>query len=1162
MITDYLLEEKFLNNLFNDESKPKRQLLTGINEHLTPAVIASVFQHAKKTLLLISKDKATTEKLYLLLQGYVNVDDLCLFTQESSLATETSVSSVDLTLERVKTLNEIKNNKIILTDYAGITRILPDPKAFYDSKLNLVKGLEYDFAAFPGLLRALGYEQVEFIEKIGQFAIRGSIIDFYPLDNENPIRLDFFDNELDLIKEFNLQSQLTINELKEFSIQAVHDILITDEEKAVGIEKLNQAFIDYRKELKGAEKRKITAYFERFFEQLKNNELPRDLILYLDYFYTKKASLFDYLADDAIVAFNDLDKISEAYEKQKNKNEEWLIEKVDQFKALDSKVPYYDLNELILASKHNYLFLDNLKASNLNQFKLTASEQIASQPIGHFFGNISEFAQDLKRYRDLNETVIIALDDEAKINSLQNDLLQLQINPIISKEVLANRIQFIKIPLYQGFRITTKTMNLTVFTEKEIFEKVKKTNKQKNAVKINNAEKIRAYDELNVGDYVVHVNHGIGQYEGIKSIEHKGKKQDYLEISYQKSAKVFVPVNQIALVQKYMSSKDGVKPKINKLGGTEWKKTKAQVGEKIEDIADELLDIYAEREIQEGFAFPKDDALQEQFDNAFPYPETEDQLRSIAEIKKDMQKTRPMDRLLVGDVGFGKTEVALRAAFKAVEAHKQVAILVPTTILAEQHYNTILTRFSAFPETKVGVLSRFQSSVKNKELIKQLKNHEIDIVVGTHRLLSNDVNFADLGLLIIDEEQRFGVKHKEKLKQLRKNVDVLTLTATPIPRTLNMAMVGVRDLSVIETPPANRYPIQTYVMEYNIDIIKDVIEKEINRDGQVYYLHNRVNDIDQVAFHLNQYIPNARIAVVHGQMTEKQIEEVLYAFVNHEYDVLVTTTIIETGVDIANVNTLIVDEANKMGLSQLYQLRGRVGRSDRLAYAYFTYPFMTSLNADAEKRLEAIRDFTELGSGFKIAMRDLSIRGAGDLLGKKQHGFIDSVGYELYIQMLMDAVKKKQGKHVEEPKTNAELVLEVDAYIPDSLVKKTSHKLELYNRIKTINNDEDFQAIEQDFIDMFGEIDDELYRLLLISEIKNIADKKDIINIRQKNNLLDVVFAHLIDDNKKAKIQELIAQQALTVKLVNDNSFSFLINPKEEAAIWLIKLKDILQGLK
>ena len=615
---------------------------------------------------------------------------------------------------------------------------------------------------------------------------------------------------------------------------------------------------------------------------------------------------------------------------------------------------------------------------------------------------------------------------------------------------------------------------------------------------------MKDYNELEKGDYVVHNIHGIGRYLGIETIEVSGVHRDYLTIQYQNADRISIPVDQINLLSKYVAS-DGKAPKINKLNDGRFQKTKQKVQHQVEDIADDLIKLYAERSQLKGFQFSSDDQHQVEFDNAFPYVETDDQLRSIQEIKKDMESNRPMDRLLVGDVGFGKTEVAMRAAFKAVNDHKQVAILVPTTVLAQQHYTNFKERFNDFA-VNVDVLSRFRSKGEQKETLKKLEKGQIDIIIGTHRLLSADVKFSDLGLLVIDEEQRFGVKHKEKLKELKKKVDVLTLTATPIPRTLHMSMLGIRDLSVIETPPTNRYPVQTYVLENNRTVIRDAVLREIDRGGQVYYLYNKVDTIEQKVSELKELIPEASIGYVHGQMTEVRLENTLLDFVNGEYDILVTTTIIETGVDIPNANTLFIENADHMGLSTLYQLRGRVGRSNRIAYAYLMYRPDKSLTEVSEKRLEAIKGFTELGSGFKIAMRDLSIRGAGNILGSSQSGFIDSVGFEMYSQLLEEAIAKKQGKETKRQKSNAEINLQIDAYLPSDYISDERQKIEVYKRIREIDNRVNYEHLQDELIDRFGEYPDVVAYLLEIGLVKSYLDQAFVALVERKHESVIIRF--------------------------------------------------------
>ncbi|MCC9920211.1 transcription-repair coupling factor, partial [Streptococcus agalactiae] len=675
------------------------------------------------------------------------------------------------------------------------------------------------------------------------------------------------------------------------------------------------------------------------------------------------------------------------------------------------------------------------------------------------------------------------------------DLIISDKNDIVPKES-----QLIVGHLSNGFYFADE--KIVLITEREIYHRrVKRKIRRSN---ISNAERLKDYNELSVGDYVVHNVHGVGKFLGIETIEIQGIHRDYLTIQYQNADRISIPVEQIELLTKYVSA-DGKEPKINTLNDGRFKKAKQRVAKQVEDIADDLLKLYAERSQLQGFAFSPDDNMQNDFDNDFAYVETEDQLRSIKEIKQDMEGNRPMDRLLVGDVGFGKTEVAMRAAFKAVNDHKQVAVLVPTTVLAQQHFENFKERFSNYPVT-VDVLSRFRSKKEQTDTLKRLSKGQVDIIIGTHRLLSQDVVFSDLGLIVIDEEQRFGVKHKEKLKELKTKVDVLTLTATPIPRTLHMSMLGIRDLSVIETPPTNRYPVQTYVLETNPGLVREAIIREIDRGGQVFYVYNKVDTIEQKVSELQELVPEASIGFVHGQMSEIQLENTLIDFINGDYDVLVATTIIETGVDISNVNTLFVENADHMGLSTLYQLRGRVGRSNRIAYAYLMYRPDKVLTEISEKRLDAIKGFTELGSGFKIAMRDLSIRGAGNILGASQSGFIDSVGFEMYSQLLEQAIATKQGKSLIRQKGNVELALQIDAYLPAEYISDERQKIEIYKRIRELETRADYEALQDELIDRFGEYPDQVAYLLEIGLLKAYLDLAFTELVERKGNEISIIF--------------------------------------------------------
>jgi transcription-repair coupling factor (superfamily II helicase) len=720
---------------------------------------------------------------------------------------------------------------------------------------------------------------------------------------------------------------------------------------------------------------------------------------------------------------------------------------------------------------------------------------VSCKPMQQFHGQMHLLKNEMDRWREGRYRVFLIADGNERMQKVQSILKDYDMEADLSEGASdSGRVQIIDGDLSAGFELPLH--RIAVITDAELFKG--KPKRRARPQKMSNAERIKSYSEIKPGDYIVHAHHGIGRYKKLETLEVSGIFKDYLHIEYRGTDKLFVPTDQIDLIQKYIASGEK-EPTLHKLGGAAWKRTKSKVSAAVKDIADDLIKLYAERESEEGHAFAKDDDMQRSFENAFPYDETEDQLRSIKEIKEDMERLRPMDRLLCGDVGYGKTEVAIRAAFKAVLDGKQVAFLVPTTILAQQHYETMKERFSGFP-VEVSLMNRFRTKKEQTATLKGLKAGTVDIVIGTHRLLSKDVVYRDLGLLVVDEEQRFGVTHKERLKQLKTNVDVLTLTATPIPRTLHMSMLGVRDLSVIETPPANRFPVQTYVMEHNFALVREAIEREMGRGGQVFYLYNRVEDMTKKVEEIKQLVPEARVGFANGQMGEAALESTILSFLEGEYDVLVTTTIIETGIDIPNVNTLIVHDADRMGLSQLYQLRGRVGRSNRVAYGYFLYQRDKVLTEVAESRLQAIKEFTELGSGFKIAMRDLSIRGAGNLLGSQQHGFIDSVGFDLYSQMLQEAIEEKQTGIVKADIPDVEISLQMNAYIPDDYIHDGFQKIQMYKRVKAVESDEDYSELVDEMIDRFGDLPLEVDILLRISRIKAWAKTSGVESIKKQQS--------------------------------------------------------------
>ncbi len=727
-------------------------------------------------------------------------------------------------------------------------------------------------------------------------------------------------------------------------------------------------------------------------------------------------------------------------------------------------------------------------------------------------------------------------------------------------------IYFAHLNLEKGFE--DKKGKTLFITELDIFNKKKKKTRQ---IYNKDAERIGSVFELEIGDFVVHSSHGIGQYFGINTLEVEGIKKDYLLIKYKGEDKLYVPVEQVHNLQKFIGSEEK-RPKLNKLGGSEWQRTKAKVQKSIEDMSEELLELYAQRTMNQGFAFSPDDFMQQEFEDNFPYEETQDQLRAIMEIKKDMENPTPMDRLLCGDVGYGKTEVAMRAAFKAVRDSKQVAVLVPTTILAEQHFQSFSKRFEGFP-VKVEVLSRFKSPKEEVEIKEDAAKGKVDILIGTHKLLSNTLKFKDLGLLIVDEEQRFGVKHKEKIKQIKASVDVLTLSATPIPRTLQMSLAGLRDMSLIETPPKNRYPIQTFVVEKNDELLREVILRELGREGQIFYVHNRVHDIYLEAGKLMETVPEASFAVAHGQLKEHELEKTMIEFMEKEKDCLVCTTIIETGLDIPNVNTLIVDEADKYGLSQLYQLRGRVGRSERVAYAYLTYKADKTLSENAEKRLKAIKDFTELGSGFKIALRDLEIRGAGNLLGKEQHGHLDAIGFALYTQMLQETIqdlkikkKKEAGEFTQEDAIKnrdreQEISLPISALIPEEYIRNHGLKLEFYQKIKNAPTEDVLMDVTDELIDRFGDFPEEVANLISLGEIRIKMEKLGISSLKLKNNTLEFLISMdaSLDPKTILKLSENFKNQ---VSFKDDNGFMIRYSIKYTNKDELLRhIEDFLKHL-
>lgn len=1016
--------------------------LMNLTDELKGIYIKNKFDENNKNILLVTSSLYEANLFYQILSKYEK--DVLLFPMDDFLTSEALAESPELKTTRLETLKELNKPNIVITNLMGYLRYLPNPNLFKDSQITLEKGKEYNIHDLVERLMNYGYTKEVIVNKTGEIAVRGFVIDIFPINESNPIRIEFWGDEVDSIRIFDIDTQLTIKE--------IDDITINPNTEFITKENIDRFNLKHRE---------ITKYGETF-------------------------SILDYL-NNPIVFFNDYDAIENSYK--------LLVEEMFNYSIsieLPGDTKYMnDLEKIVPKEKHYFLNFDNI-----TKYAKTV-ENYNSSELNLYNNSLKEIEEQIVSYIKNKKTVIICLNNRYQANKIIDEFTYKDIILTNENEIFEGKINIIIKSITKGFILK----EYVFISENDIFGK-KNTANYKTNFKL--GKKIRDINKLEIGDYVVHNTHGIGRYLGIRTLTKNNLKKDYLHIEYKDGDKLYIPVEKIELITKF-SSKDGIVPKINKLGSIEWEKTKLKAKKRIENIAGELLKLYAEREASEGYSFSEDTQEQIDFEKEFVYKETSDQLRVTEEIKKDMESSHPMDRLLCGDVGYGKTEVAFRAIFKAILSGKQVALLCPTTILSNQHFQNALERFKSFP-VNIAILNRFVSKKETNKTIEKLKEGKIDLLIGTHRILSDDIEFKDLGLLIVDEEQRFGVKHKEKIKQYKNNIDILTLSATPIPRTLQMSMSGVRSLSLIETPPVNRYPIQTYVLAYNKQIIKDAIYKELSRDGQVFILHNKVEDIETFTKELNALVPNAKFIYAHGQMTKTELENKMLDFTNHEYDVMVCTTIIETGIDIPNVNTLIIDDADHFGLSQLYQIRGRVGRSNKIAHCYLMYNPAKTLNEIAVKRLKAIKDFTELGSGFAIAMRDLSIRGAGDILGSEQAGFIDTIGIELFLEMLNNEIKILKGEKVEEKNISPMPLLDVETSIDDNYVPDEELKIEIHKKINEIDSYEKLYTVKNEIEDRFGKLSEELIIYMYEEWFEKLANDLKINQVKQTKNFIEIVL--------------------------------------------------------
>lgn len=1094
-LLDLFSENDQIKKWHQNLTDKKRQLILGLSTSTKALAIASSLEKEDRIVLLTST-YGEAEGLVSDLISILGEELVYPFLVDDAPMVEFLMSSQEKIISRVEALRFLTDSSkkgILVCNIAASRLILPSPNAFKDSIVKISVGEEYDQHAFIHQLKENGYRKVTQVQTQGEFSLRGDILDIFEISQLEPCRIEFFGDEIDGIRSFEVETQLSKENKTELTIFPASDMLLREKDYQRGQSALEKQISKTLSPI-------LKSYLEEILSSFHQKQSHADSRKFLSLCYDKTWTVFDYIEKDTPIFFDDYQKLMNQYEVFERELAQYFTEELQNSKAF-SDMQYFSDIEQIYKKQSPVTFFSNLQ-KGLGNLKFDHIYQFNQYPMQEFFNQFSFLKEEIERYKKMDYTIVLQSSNSMGSKTLEDILEEYQIKLDFrdKSSICKESVNLIEGNLRHGFHFVDE--KILLITEHEIFQK--KLKRRFRRQHTSNAERLKDYNELEKGDYVVHHIHGIGQYLGIETIEIKGIHRDYVSVQYQNGDQISIPVEQIQLLSKYVSS-DGKAPKLNKLNDGHFKKAKQKVKNQVEDIADDLIKLYSERSQLKGFAFSADDDDQHAFDDAFPYVETDDQLRSIEEIKRDMQDSHPMDRLLVGDVGFGKTEVAMRAAFKAVNDHKQVVVLVPTTVLAQQHYTNFKERFQNFA-VNIDVLSRFRSKKEQAETLEKLKNGQVDILIGTHRVLSKDVVFSDLGLMIIDEEQRFGVKHKETLKELKKQVDVLTLTATPIPRTLHMSMLGIRDLSVIETPPTNRYPVQTYVLEKNDSVIRDAVLREMERGGQVYYLYNKVDTIDKKVSELQELIPEASIGYVHGQMSEIQLENTLLDFIEGQYDILVTTTIIETGVDIPNANTLFIENADHMGLSTLYQLRGRVGRSNRIAYAYLMYRPEKSISEVSEKRLEAIKGFTELGSGFKIAMRDLSIRGAGNLLGKSQSGFIDSVGFELYSQLLEEAIAKRNGNGNTRTKGNAELILQIDAYLPDTYISDQRHKIEIYKKIRQIDNRVNYEELQEELMDRFGEYPDVVAYLLEIGLVKSYLDKVFVERVERKENKITVQF--------------------------------------------------------
>ena len=1102
-----LEENKKFQELTKQINKTGPIAISGLVDVEKLHVLAGIFNETKRPMVLVTYNEIQARKLYQDLKKLIK--QTYFFPKKEITSYDYVAQSKEIEYKRIDVLNKMylakqqKEPIIIVTTIEAVMQKMIAKDTLYQNVIDFKVGKTYLLDGIKEKLVGLGYERSDLIENKGQFSIRGGIVDV-GLSEKIGVRIEFWGDEVDSIRFFQISSQRSTEMLKEITIFPAHELIVQDLSEAV--KNIQEKYPEEIEDI----------------ELIKNGDYISKINKYFNEFYENQASFLDYMSDEYLLLLDEKSKINQRKTNIIEDNNKLIESLVEKEKFVPEAIENISKFEYNFEEKQIIYLEQNDSIKNIQKYYFETRE------INFYNLQLDLLLADIVTYQKNKKKVVLLAGNEISAKKLCDILKENQINYKYEREAENVKPGEIIVTIggfSSGFE--NYDLNLIVVSLQNNFEEPVKRKKKLSST-FKDSEKI-VFADLKPGDIVVHQTHGIGQFIGVNTITADGVTKDYIKIKYRNDDILYVPTNSLDSVRKYIGGGDNSSPRLNKLGGKEWSATTSKVKKNLEAVAKDLIELYAKRQKIKGFSFSPDTPWQKQFEDSFPYTETDDQLRCIQDVKKDMEKPQPMDRLLCGDVGYGKTEVAIRAAFKAVMDQKQVAYLVPTTILANQQYEEFKTRMQEFA-INVELLNRFKTKKEQDEIIKKLKLGEVDVVVGTHRLLSEDVNFKDLGLLIIDEEHRFGVKDKEKIKKLRTNIDVLTMTATPIPRTLHMSIVGVRDMSVIYEPPHNRKPVQTYVLEYDQEVITEAITKEIERDGQVFYLFNQVEGIEKKANEISMLVPEAKVGFAHGKMSGRELEEIMESFINQEINVLVCTTILESGIDIPNANTIIVENADRLGLAQLYQIRGRVGRSDKQAYAYITYKRDKLLSEVADKRLKAIKEFTEFGSGFKIAMRDLEIRGAGSMLGEMQHGHMEQVGYDTYCKLLDEVIKEMQGIEVVEEQ-DVQIDLAVSSYIPDNFIENSSQKIEIYQNIALCRTEEELQNVIDEVIDRYGRLPKELENLIDIARIKQLARKANNLKIAQREN--GIVFYFVKEKIKPEMVNTLITKYPMLVKFSN-----------------------------